>query len=873
TNHSARRIFSAIAFLAVLGALGMPAAPAQQPDEETVGPSAAGERYLQERFGEVAPLPLPPQPLPAEEWLFPFELEVPLAGPYAMPPPFGTDIIANDPTDDTPENTTQSETSLAVLGDTLCAGYNNSGPGGLSGLSRSADLGNNWADLGGIGQSGDPVIAVDESSGDFFYAEIATIGGNPAIGVANSSDDCQNFAAPADASPVASGIANTTLNDKPWIAVDNTGGAGDGNVYACWTRFFCLEGPAANCSNNMDDDNDGQVDEGSSELRFSRSLDGGASFQNEQILQPGGTAPFGCSVDVGPGGEVYVAWADRVGATAGDIQFRSSMDQGQNFNPTATIATGNRRPGIDRVVTCGPSNRPTLNGNIRMLHQVWIAADTTGGPFDGNIYAVWASDPAGGVDNSDVLFSRSTDGGVMWDAPTQLGGGGGQTDQFEPFVEVAGAGAVSVAWYDRRNDATNNFNIDVFKAFSLDGGASFQPIVRVTDVTFPVPPILPNFDPGIAQCYMGEYIAIAGDDRNFYYLWGDNRNTLTTTNFPAGRPDPDVFFEAEAAPIVNEADLAVTKSDDVDPVVAGTQLVYDIMVENTGPDIALDVVVTDALPPEVGYVSDTAGCDTSALPTLTCNLGDFDSGDSDSFSVTVNVPADLVFNGITSIVDTAEVDGVANDPNAGNDVDEEETTVVAVADVEILSFGAVDPPEEVLVGEDVALTLRKQITNNGPSGPVDTQLTLTATAPAGSTVVPAVAVLSEPALGLGEVRAVDEEFTINCGAASQHTFEFDNEIEAIGATDPDLGNNEASALVDLECVVPVLINIKPGSDPNSIQPTRGTIAVAVLSTSAGEGGTPLSFDATTVNALSVRFGPREVVLAETGGAFERHGRG
>jgi hypothetical protein len=31
-------------------------------------------------------------------------------------------------------------------------------------------------------------------------------------------------------------------------------------------------------------------------------------------------------------------------------------------------------------------------------------------------------------------------------------------------------------------------------------------------------------------------------------MWGDNRNTLVTTNFPGGRPDPDIFFEAE--PIV-----------------------------------------------------------------------------------------------------------------------------------------------------------------------------------------------------------------------------------------------------------------------------------------------------------------------------------
>ena len=72
----------------------------------------------------------------------------------------------------------------------------------------------------------------------------------------------------------------------------------------------------------------------------------------------------------------------------------------------------------------------------------------------------------------------------------QIGGGGGPTDQFEPFVEVGGHGVVSNAWYDRRNDQANNFNIDVFKTFSKDGGVTFNPINRVTDVSFGVALIL-----------------------------------------------------------------------------------------------------------------------------------------------------------------------------------------------------------------------------------------------------------------------------------------------------------------------------------------------------------------------------------------------
>ncbi len=66
------------------------------------------------------------------------------------------------------------------------------------------------------------------------------------------------------------------------------------------------------------------------------------------------------------------------------------------------------------------------------------------------------------------------------------------------------------------------------------------------------------------------------------------------------------------------------------------------------------------------------------------------------------------------------------------------------------------------------------------------------------------------------------------------------------------------AIVVPAAVIQVAIDIKPGSFPNSINPaSRGVIPVAVLTTA--------SFDARTVDAASVRFGP--------GGAREAHNRG
>jgi len=90
--------------------------------------------------------------------------------------------------------------------------------------------------------------------------------------------------------------------------------------------------------------------------------------------------------------------------------------------------------------------------------------------------------------------------------------------------------------------------------------------------------------------------------------------------------------------------------------------------------------------------------------------------------------------------------------------------------------------------------------------------------------------------------------------------------------DPVSGNNAATMSVTVECVVPVVINIKPGGFPNAIN-LNGTAPVAVLTTQADEYGLPLAFDATRIDPLSVRFGPRSVVFSGTGGATAVHGTG
>jgi uncharacterized repeat protein (TIGR01451 family)/fimbrial isopeptide formation D2 family protein len=122
-------------------------------------------------------------------------------------------------------------------------------------------------------------------------------------------------------------------------------------------------------------------------------------------------------------------------------------------------------------------------------------------------------------------------------------------------------------------------------------------------------------------------------------------------------------------PVQTRADLAVTKSDDPDPVIVGTLLTYTLLVTNNGPSVARNAVVTDTLPPEVAFVSAEPAQSSGPNP-LVWSLGDLAVGEVRRLTVTVRV---LVTT--TDVFTNAVVVGSNTpDDNPGNNGDEEPTT-------------------------------------------------------------------------------------------------------------------------------------------------------------------------------------------------------
>ncbi len=75
--------------------------------------------------------------------------------------------------------------------------------------------------------------------------------------------------------------------------------------------------------------------------------------------------------------------------------------------------------------------------------------------------------------------------------------------------------------------------------------------------------------------------------------------------FDGGSGPTDYVERLLVCPACPEADIMVTKIADPDPAVIGSPLVYIVTVTNLGPEVALNVTVTDTLPAETDYVSCT----------------------------------------------------------------------------------------------------------------------------------------------------------------------------------------------------------------------------------------------------------------------------
>src|SRR4029077_12316288 len=148
-----------------------------------------------------------------------------------------------------------------------------------------------------------------------------------------------------------------------------------------------------------------------------------------------------------------------------------------------------------------------------------------------NIYMLASVMPSG-RSTTDVMFVRSTDGGVTFSAPHKVNDDPVNPNKWHWFgtFSVAPNGRLDAVWYDSRN-AAKNTDSQLFYSWSTDAGVTWAPNVAVSNAFNPLEGY-PN------QNKIGDYITIVSDNT------GGNVAYSATFNFNAsrGQHEEDVYY-------------------------------------------------------------------------------------------------------------------------------------------------------------------------------------------------------------------------------------------------------------------------------------------------------------------------------------------
>jgi len=296
------------------------------------------------------------------------------------------------------------------------------------GWAYSQDGGHSWVFRGSLDPGvfgSDPVLA-SGPGGETYYLSI----NSAEMRLFHSFDSGVSW---ARWSEVSSGFI-----DKPWIVVDQTPGAGRGNIYIAANYFFA------------------------------RSVDGGESFA-EQAHDLGAPSP---TISVAPDGTVYVAEESGSVFVSWDAMHSADI------------------PSFEYLGNLGYTSfyiRSDCCPNPDGLHaQSWIVVDHSTGGTRGNLYVAGGRQPKPDVLELDFAVSRSTDLGQTWSQPVRIHDDAHESGAWQWFgmISVAANGRIDAVWNDTRNfvDAPSGRLSELYYAYSVDAGVTWSKNVPVSPV-------------------------------------------------------------------------------------------------------------------------------------------------------------------------------------------------------------------------------------------------------------------------------------------------------------------------------------------------------------------------------------------------------
>src|SRR6266513_5717694 len=358
-----------------------------------------------------------------------------------------------------------------------------------AGYGYTTDGGTTWTFPGVLQDNvfrSDPVTNSDDT-GNFFYLSLLV---NTFCGdIWRSANGGQTW---TEQSP--DGAAHS--GDKEWFTIDRTPTSmGHGFQYQSWTEFAACDFGG-----------------------FNRSTDGGITWQTPVSIP---NSPQWGTLDVALNGDLFIGAGD---SGSGFWCVRSSNAKDPNVTPS-----------FDQVTTVNLGGSLFFGEAINpggLAGQIFLAVDRSGTATNNNIYMMATVQQFSASNGSDVMFSRSTDGGLTFSAPQRITDDPVNQNKWHWFgtLAVAPNGRIDSVWHDTRN-APNNTDSQLFYSWSTDGGVTWASNVAVSS----------SFNPHEGwpiQQKIGDYMTIVSDDTG-----GDVAYSATFNfNSSRGEHEQDVYF-------------------------------------------------------------------------------------------------------------------------------------------------------------------------------------------------------------------------------------------------------------------------------------------------------------------------------------------
>jgi hypothetical protein len=160
--------------------------------------------------------------------------------------------------------------------------------------------------------------------------------------------------------------------------------------------------------------------------------------------------------------------------------------------------------------------------------EAGLAWDRSGGIHKGRVYLLYNDETPYKSDNTDLFVRYSDNQGATWSAPVRVNDDATANSQFLPRIAIdQTTGNVAVTWHDCRNDIPGgsgdtdgivNDDAQLYGTISTDGGATFQPNIRISAGTSNAA----DADNSVA---LGDYTGLDFYAGVFFPAWADNSNS------------------------------------------------------------------------------------------------------------------------------------------------------------------------------------------------------------------------------------------------------------------------------------------------------------------------------------------------------------